>query len=537
MDENKEKELLENEEENITDKLSDEEKEEVSKILDDLKNSSDDETKPVTDWDGLAKVNVGDDNIVTENEETVSLDENEEAQEAEEKELDEDDLCIKCGKRERYTELDENYLYCKACREEMKKTRMNVWGVLAFIGTVMMGFVAVVFAVWSIGISIPVIKGDMYMKEGKYQSAITCYSEAISSINSLNSEAETSALFDIGNKTYAKIIRAAYKSGSLPTASNILSGQLDCFAALEDSGAFEQNKYSDVKEYNDAYNKMMDTYAYLVQSKYTQALNSVYETRDKNELKDIQKYLDELEEDKQNEDYDKYMVAYVQNLFASMANNTVDERIKYLSEIKDGGRMYEFIYATELCMAYLEKGDYEKAEKECYDSIEVASENLSVYQFLMKSKIRQGDFDGAIKLAEEAEKKSKDIYIGSQATEDDSAVPHTVLMEKAIAYALKGEKEKAIAAIDLSYSIGNDNSNLNVYMLLHYLYHVNGTEPTEDEDGNKIYDSADNGYDQAVLTINTYGAYYGLSISDNIDAIMKGEKTLEDVFVKGEVDW
>ena len=110
-------------------------------------------------------------------------------------------------------------------------------------------------------------------------------------------------------------------------------------------------------------------------------------------------------------------------------------------------------------------------------------------------------------------------------------------MEESIVFALMGEEEKAIAAIDASNQLGNDNANLNLSILFHYLYHVKGTEPAEDDKGTTVFDSVDNVYDDGLATIKNFGAYYGLSISDNIQAIMDGKKTLEDVFVKGEVNW
>jgi len=185
-------------------------------------------------------------------------------------------------------------------------------------------------------------------------------------------------------------------------------------------------------------------------------------------------------------------------------------------------------------MNYLEKGDYEKAEKTCYDSLEASPENLGVYQYLMMSKRRQGDFEGALKLGKEARELAETMYTGS---EEYSALHYAIPMEEAIVYALQGDSEKAITSIDKSFELGNDNSNLNLSILFHYLYHVKGTEPTENDDGEKIYDNVDEMYDQGVATISYYGSYYGLSISENVQAIMDGEKTLEDVFLKGEVDW
>ena len=523
MDENKEKELASEEETSTkAEELTSEEKEEVEEILENLKNSE--EAQVVTDWDGLAQV--GDTDAVFEEDETES---EEESEETEEGEIPEEKLCEKCGKRERYTELDEDYPYCKSCRESMKKTRMNAWGVITFILTVFSSVLCIVFGVFAVVTAMPVIKGDMYRSKDKFASAITAYEEAVASVESLNSQAGVSsgaALFDAGNKTYEKLILTYADMGTMTYAQNY-------YSALEDAGAFEKAKYSKANEYNEIYNKMMDTYQEL-QTAYGQHLNEFFAMEEKADVSKAEEYLKELENMKKKEKYDPCMIAYFQYLFCSVTDNSLDKGIEYLEEIKAGGRNYEFIYAIELCMNYLEKGEYEKAEKTCYDSLEASPENLGVYQYLMMSKRRQGDFEGALKLGEEARKLAEEIYTGPDGY---SALHYAIPMEEAIVYALQGDEEKAIASIDKSFELGNDNSNLNLSILFHYLYHVKGTEPVEGEEGEKIYDSVDEMYDQGLATISYYGSYYGLSISENVQAIMDGKKTLEDVFLKGEVDW
>ena len=521
MDENKEKDLLGTESEEKPETLAEQEKEEVEEILKRLE-ASDGETSVTTDWDGLAQLG-GDDELEVASAEEESEDEN--SEEGAEAEFSEEELCVKCGKRERYTELEEDYPYCKACRESMKKTRMNGWGVLFFIGALLGCVLYLVYGVALVGVSLPVIKGDVYMAEKKYSSAIVCYEEALTTIDSVNQSVGTEIL-DAGDRTYAKLVKAYYKLGS-PTYAQ------DYYSALEQSGALEKLTYKETKEYYDVYDKMMDTYSEM-QNLYAENLNTLYAAEKKSDVSEVMDEIDSLEELKKDGKYDKQMIAYFQYLFCSVTENSTDEGIKHLEEVKEGGRAYEFIYAIELCTLYLEKGEYEKAEEICYESLEASPENIGVYQYLMMSKRRQGDYEGALKLAEEAEKIAETMYVPEGY---ETAMHYAVPMEQAIVYALMGEEDKALAAIDKSYELGNDNSNLNIVILLHYLYHVEGTEPQEGIDDEVIYDGVDEMYDQCLATISYYGAYYGLSVSENVQAIIDGEKTLEDVFVKGEVDW
>lgn len=523
MDENNEKDLLGGEDGEKPETLTEQEKEKVDEILEKLENS-DGETAVTTDWDGLAQL--GDANEFAEDV-TDEEAEEENAEESGVEELSEDDLCEKCGKRERYKELDEDYPYCKACRESMKKTRMNGWGVFFFISVFLGCIIYLVYGLSLIGVSLPIIKGDRYMAEGKYSSAIVCYEEALATIDGVNQSAGGQVqVLDAGDRTYAKLVKAYYNLGS-PTYAQ------DYFSALLQSGALEKASFKETKEYYDVYDKMMDTYS-KIQSEYAQSYNALYTAEKKPDISEVKDELESLEKMKKGGKYDKHMVAYFQYLFCSVTKNSLDESIRYLEEVKAGGRAYEFIYAIELCTLYLEKGEYEKAEEICYESLEASPENIGVYQYLMMSKRRQGDYKGALKIAEEAEKVAETMYVPEGY---ETAMHYGVPMEQAIVYALMGEKEKALAAIDASYELGNDNSNLNIVMLLHYLYHVKGTEPEEGIDDQKIYDSVDEMYDQCLAVISYYGASYGLSVSENVQAIIDGEKTLEDVFIKGEVDW
>ena len=51
-----------------------------------------------------------------------------------------------------------------------------------------------------------------------------------------------------------------------------------------------------------------------------------------------------------------------------------------------------------------------------------------------------------------------------------------------------------------------------------------------EKDGEKVYDSKDNGYDIVMGIFESNG----ISVNEDVKAAMEGKKTLEDVLVKGE---
>ncbi|MBQ7956524.1 MAG: tetratricopeptide repeat protein [Clostridia bacterium] len=519
MDENKEKELLEDGVKEI-DTLSEQEKDEVSEILENLKKTkSDSETQPVTDWDGLAQVGGTDDEIVAETAAEESAEsENAEADEEDISDVSEDELCISCGKRKRYTELDEDYLYCKVCREKMKKTPMNIWGILSLLATIVAAFIAIVWCGYGFSVAVPVIKGDSYMKDGNFRSALTCYQEALSMADSFNQTSTTGqADFDAGRKTYAKVVDAYYNLGGLVSAQDYLT-------YLEEMNALSSPRYSEANEYKKVLDSFADT-CKSIQTEYQSLFMELSYAQGKKDISDIKKPLAEIEKLKADSKYDKYAVAYMQSYLCQFVENAEDAQVKYLLELKEGGKSYETIWAPQVCMVYLEQGKFDEVEKICNDIIKASPESVEFYQYLMKIQIKKNNPEKALEIYDKAEKTVDEIYYSTEPL----TMPYTLLTEKAVCHALLGDKEKALSAIEESFLLNVDVHSANVYALLHYEYHVKGTKPSE-KDGEKVYDSKDNGYDIVMSLFESNS----IAVNEDVKAAMEGKKTLKEVFVDGE---
>ncbi len=522
MDENKEKELQGEEvEENSAETLSEQEKEEVGKIIDQMKNSE--ETKTITDWDGLAQVGDSAEELIEE----ADAEESEEA-DAEEisEEINEDELCIRCGKRKRYTELDEDYPYCKACREDMKKTPMNPWGIVAVIVTALFGVIATLFGTFIFLTTAPYIKGDIFMKEGNYRSAITSYQEVISQTQAVNQvfyqngviSPTDEPIIDVSSSVYARIVKAFYESGMLISAQ-------DYFNVLEETGDLEKAKFKEIKEMKEIFDLMLSTDSEVTKN-YQELMRELVYAEEKKDIKDIQKHLDDIEKLKSDKKYDKHMLAYIQFYICQYVNNSENQQIKYLEEVKSGGKAYQLIWQSSLPMAYLKAGDFEKAEKISNEVLEDSPEMIEAYQFLMKTKIRQNDPKAALELFDKALETMNNIYVVG---ENELTMPYTLWTEKATAHALLGQKDEALAAINESYTQGADVHSVNVYTLLHYVYCVEGTEPKE-ANGGKIYDNVDSGYDIGLSLF----ASNGMKVSKEVQDVIDGKREMEDVLVNGE---
>lgn len=530
MAENKDKKLKD-------DSLSAQEKEKVDEILKNLKKSKNDAK---TDWDGLADISVDDE--IIEKKEIVKPKKSGKKNKKEDEEIPEDELCVVCGKRRR---MSKDSYYCKSCREKMKKTPMNSVGILGFFAMIILGCIAIVFGYHAINISVPIIKGDMAMAEGKYYSALAHYVEAEDYASRLNEqinkkdevEQNTSTiptkqtnLFDAGKRTKVKVLNVYYNIGALLSAQDYL-------AELESLGFTENKRYPVVKEYNDILTSFADTCAYI-NNQYQDLMTVIGYSGGTMQLKDIQSTLDELEKLKSDANCNKYAVAYMQYYLAAGVDDSEKVQIKYLEELKAGGKAYEEMSLNPLCMLYLETEQYEKVEKICNDILTVAPENIDYYQYLMKVKIKRNDPQGCLDIFNNVVNIVNSIYspadpeTGLRETMD---LPYNFYEQKAIAHALLGQADQAIEAIDTAYYMLNDAqgqidiNTANIYALLHYEYHVKGKEPTY-EGNMKTEDAVDQGYD-IMLSLFTSSS---VDFNSDVKAAMEGKKTLKEVFVDGE---
>ena len=529
MDENKDKKLKDGKE-SEKDVLSVQEKEKVNEILENLKNSKNEAS---TDWDGLADVS-SDDEIV-EPKEISNKKKSGKKNKKEEESIPEEELCVICGKRRR---ASEDTYYCKSCREKMKQTPLNSFGILAFVAALFAGCVAIVFGYHAVNISIPVIKGDNFMKEGKYYSALASYNEAEEYASKLNDEwnhkdeQETQTTlpvkqvtwFDAGKRTKVKVLQNYYQMGSLISAESYLE-------ELERLGLNESKRYPEVKEYSAILDSFGSTCSFI-NNKYQDSFMMMQYAGGQLEIKDVKSTLDELEKLKTNEHHNKYAVSYMQYSIAKAAKNSEELQIKYLEEIKAGGKAYEETSNILLCVLYLNTKQYDKVEKICTEAVATAPESIDYYQYLMKVRIKQNNPQGALDIYNNVVTAVNSIYSPADpetGLRETLPIPYTFLAEKAAAHALLGDADAAIEAIDQSYALGVDIHTANVYALLHYMYHVKGNEPVY-EDDLKIEDAVDNGYD-AILTVF---AGSNAELNADVKAAIEGKKTLKEVFVDGE---
>ncbi len=516
------------------DTLSEQEKEKVSEILENLKNSKNEAS---TDWDGLAEV-ASEEKEIAEEESVSKPKKSGKKKKKEEEEIPEEELCAMCGKRRR---ASEDTYYCKSCREKMKQTPLNFFGILAFVAVLFAGCVAIVFGYHAVNISVPVIRGDRFMEEGKYYSALASYTEAEQYASKLNDEwnhkdeqttpstvpVNQITWFDAGRRTKVKVLDNYYQMGSLISAQSYLE-------EIEKLGLTENKRYPQVKEYNTILDSFGTTCAFI-ENKYQDLFMAMQYSNGQMKMEDVKSTLEELEKLKTNGHHNKYAVAYMQYSICKSVKNSEDLQIKYLEEIKAGGKAYEETSNILLCVLYLNTNKYDKVEKICTDAVANAPESIDYYQYLMKVRIKQNNPQGALDIFDNVAKVVNSIYTaknpktGLVDEESKLPIPYTFYAEKAIAHALLGNADEAIKAIDESYGLGVDVHTANIYALLHYMYHVKGKEPVY-ENNMKIEDAVDNGYD-IMLTVF---ASSNIELNKDVKAAIEGKKTLEEVFVDGE---
>lgn len=208
-------------------------------------------------------------------------------------------------------------------------------------------------------------------------------------------------------------------------------------------------------------------------------------------------------------DYDKAMVNYCLYFASSTdADSTVD-KMAYVREIEKYMPQYPFVYGYYYLESYISANNFSAARSyaEKLLSINVADEYANSI-ISLTSRVN-GDVDAALEAA------LKGIeYSGSSAI---------CAKQAGIAYLLKGDYEAAAGYLMSYYSANMSLDACDLVIITEHFY-----DGKEEETAASL--------EAAVEEIKQTYSYYGATSLSETNAILNGEKTLEDVFMNGDYD-
>ena len=431
--------------------------------------------------------------IIVENEgEEAAIPEDEEGV------IPEEELCSCCGEKRRDKSRGENYEYCKNCREAMKRYPFGAISIIALIVTVVLA----VLSVYSFSLDfVPyntVKEATGYLNEDRLDSAMSAYDGAISAFEDEGITAKW---------LYLKTSKILFNTmpGGVNSMTDIVT-RLDKALSVAESRIPIYGEYSNLREETLVlYGTMQSFYEVVGNEEYVDFDNMSDELYQQ-VMTEIGSIIDSevsvLSKDGETTAMlpaNEAMVRFCQYMYAYSAGR-YDDSYLYMKKVFETEPSYLWLYAYELGIVELQKGNYEDAEFYADAMLNVNVEASDGYS--LKSAVARvtGNADEALKYAE------KGLSYDSSNVE--------LIRAKAMAYAADGDFENAKKMTDQAMSITS-------YGMLHMTAAV-----IENELGNK----------DSVETYLKELEENDLELSDKLQSYFDGEITAVQVFTEGTGD-
>lgn len=412
--------------------------------------------------------------------------------------IPEEELCKCCGEQRRDKKYGESYEYCKNCREAMRRYPLSIPGIITLAAMVFVAVVSVFSFAADFNIYNTVRQGDKYLSENKLYSALDSYEGAISAFDEKDIVAE---------KLYLKSIRITYRT--VPDGVYSLADVMDKVeTVLSEFEARIPLFWNYVEMYEESqvlYGTMNEFYNLLNDEKYAD-----YDPSDEEQYEELMTQIGSIIDkqvtitsvDKKTSQLvpaNEAMVRYCQYMFA-YSNGYYDDSYQYMNMVCELEPTYLWLYAYELGMAEIQRGDKDKAQilaDALYDSNRELPDAYALQSTIFRL---TGDIDEAIEWA------GKGISVSSENLE--------LYRIKAMAYAADGDFETAKELVDTAMKSEN-------YGMLTMTAIV-----IENELGNK---------DQ-VKELKEFMEENDMEISEKTKKYLKGKISAKDMFTEGTGD-
>lgn len=411
--------------------------------------------------------------------------------------IPEEELCQCCAERRRDKSYGENYEYCKTCREAMRSYPLNISGIITLAAMVFIAVVSVFGFASDFSVYNTVRKADEYLSQDKMYSALASYDEAITTLKSADI---------VPKKLYLKTAEIVYDT--MPDAMYSFE---DVSYRIENAlSDFEMNLpiYSGYKTLNKDVLTMLGTF-----NEFYTIVNSEefadHDIKNDEQYKELMTEIGSIIDKEVSVTYsdktielvpaDEAVVRFCQYMLAYSAEKYEDS-YKYMNIVYELAPSHLWLYAYELGITELQKGNIEKAEmlaETLYNSNKDLQDGYVLYSSIERMK---GNSEKAV---EWVDKGIKEIPENAE-----------LYRLKAMALAANGEYEEAKKAVDKGLEIQQYS----------YIYMVSLV--IENELGNE----------ERVKEIKDAMEEAELEISDRTKKYLKGKITAKEMFTEGTGD-
>ncbi len=385
-------------------------------------------------------------------------------------------LCQCCGE----VEIPEDRTYCDKCMNYMRHYPFDAWDIAYPVIAVMFLALSIVLLVLGWSTYHSAAKADAYARADRLTSSISAYSDT----NTLLSDKE---------QTPGWIY---------------LKRQLKVYDALgvqsfTDASDFIGTNYTtaDLKKPWNRYAKKMNEEI----AGYTAAYNAFSAAASEDSVENLDTFLTAYEEALKDQTYVEAYANYFRYYACLVYDQDTTTQKKYVDAIAADGTKYASLYLPLYAEISLNDKDYDKALSYSTELLKLNQEDSYAYVYKAIAYRMQGNLPKAYNA----------IQNGLKANDQNSALNY----QMAIYCVLDGDLTKAASYVETAYTYAD---TVNTYLSAGSLYALIAKERDQTEL-----------YDQIVEDLSNYG----YTISGDVDSILSGETTFEDIFLNGEGDF
>lgn len=457
-----------------------------------------------------------------------------EAETSEEPAEEEVVICSACGENE----VAEDGDYCIECETKMLKRKIPLLAWLAGLWSLGFSVFAVVLVALSSAPAIQVAKGDICAKDKRWYAAYTEYSQVSSVADEINS------ILGMDSQ-YTKIGMGVNKR-IIDTIANYTS-PIDAYYAAQNLIGEANLDVPFMKEYARIYNEHYDSYMAM-----SEILDKTF-TEDAN-AEAIFAELDALRGTEGMTDLyiDFYKFAVAAELGVD-ANGQVELLKDLEASCKATGDDYGWLYYQPLADTLCEAGRSEEAIEYLDKIIESDASKYDAFSLKTDILLKAGDVDAARNTVEEFKSKNEgmdsayllEVVFLRRTGEIEKA---SVLCKEAMQeYDSVPELSRQAALLSLLEGdyVAAFNTMMNAYNNAYYMYYYTQDASTLDDPKfygavyltAKLLSESDQMTDEMAEDVEgALASFEPGTLPENVEAIVNGEKTIEQVLTEGECD-
>lgn len=453
-------------------------------------------------------------------------------QEEIEEEIDESEICSFCGERRKAEGSD----YCRECEKEMLSRKIPFLGWIGGLAAVVLSVFALALAILVAAPSIQVAKGDAYAKNKCWYTAYKEYGEVSSVVEEINSILGADSPFvQMGTGVNVKIVESVANAYS----------PLEAVSSAEKFIGEDALELPALKKYKAIREEYITAYEAL-----KPAIEAMY--YDKTDAATTYAAFNAV----RGEGVEDVYVDYFLFNAAAFYGESTETQLKHLdatdAAAKASGKDYSWLYYQDFADMLFGAGKNDRAEEYVDALIKNDKTKFGAYELKLKIALANGDEEKTDAVIEEFKKHNEGfdtayileaMYLRvkgetamakellTEALEQYETIPE-IHRQMALILLLEGDYDGAFEEV---FTADNNAYYLYAYMgdssaytteLNNTLYLCTYLAKTK---GSGMSDNA--GYIDEIL-----GSYESVDLSAQVNQIVSGEKTVEEVLTKGACD-